>query len=255
MSTPVQTLIGKFVWHENYSNDVEGAKRFYGDVFGWDYEVFKPGEVDYPMVKVGERTHGGFMVVQQEGAPAHWLGIVQVEDADETAKKAESAGGKIHAGPFDIPEVGRMVVLGDPQGAVLAALAAAADAQEQPPAEGVFVWDELGTSDVEDAKRFYGELFGWATDEMDMGPAGTYTIFKRSGDEQVGGAMTKPEGAPQPYWLVYVGTDDVDGCVERAAKGGGTTIMEPMDVPTIGRLAVVQDPQGATFGIFKPEPS
>lgn len=254
MSTPVKTLMGKFVWHENYSNDVEGAKSFYAEVCGWGYETWKPGEADYSMVKVGNTMHAGFLGVQG-GAPPHWLGIVQVESADETAERVESAGGSIKAGPMDIPDVGRMVVFADPQGAVLAAMSPEADAQETPPAEGVFVWDELGTIDVEDAKRFYREVFGWTSEAMDMGPAGTYTVFKRSGDEQVGGAMTKPEGAPHPYWLTYVGTDDVDGCVDRAEKQGGTTILEPTDVPTVGRLAVVRDPQGAVFGLFKPEPS
>jgi hypothetical protein len=254
MSTPVKTLVGKFVWHENYSTDVEASKSFYAEVLGWDYETWKPGEADYSMVKVGDTMHAGFLGVQG-GAPPHWLGIVQVEDADETAKRVESAGGSVKAGPMDIPDVGRMVVIGDPQGAILAAMSSEADTQEMPPAEGVFVWDELGTTDVEAAKAFYGEVFGWTTEDMDMGPNGVYTIFNRGGGEQVGGAMTLPEGAPHPYWLTYVGSDDVDGCVERAAKAGGSTIMEPADVPTVGRLAILRDPQGAVFGLFKPEPS
>ena len=67
--------------------------------------------------------------------------------------------------------------------------------------------------------------------------------------------MTLPEGVSTPYWLSYVGTDDVDGCVARAKEAGGQAVMEPTDVPTVGRLAVVQDPQGAFFGLFKPEPT
>jgi uncharacterized protein len=251
VSTHVQTTIGKFVWHENYSNDVEAAKRFYAEVFGWDYEVWKPGEADYAMVKVNDQMHAGFLGVQG-GAPPHWLGIVQVESSDETAERVESAGGRIIAGPMDLPDVGRLLVLADPQGAVVAAMSPEADAQEMPPSEGVFVWDELATSDVDGAKRFYGEVFGWTSADMDMGPAGTYTMFKRAGDVDVGGAMTLPEGAPHPYWLPYIGTGDVDGCVARATDLGGQALLEPADVPTVGRLAILRDPQGAAFGVFKP---
>lgn len=254
MSTPVKTLIGKFVWHENYSDDVEAAKSFYADVFGWDYEVWKPGEADYSMVKVGDAMHAGFLAAQG-GAPAHWLGIVQVEDCDATAVRAKAQGGQVHAGPMDIPDVGRMAVIGDPQGAVLAAMAAHSDTQEMPPAEGIFVWDELATSDVEGAKSFYAELLGWTTEDMDMGPGGTYTMFKRAGDEQAAGAMPLPEGVPHPYWMSYIGTDDVDACAGRVKSSGGTILMEPMDVMSVGRLAVARDPQGAVFGIFTPSGS
>ncbi len=251
MSTPVQTLLGKFVWHENYSNDVDAAKKFYAALFGWDFETWKPGEADYSMVKVGDQMHAGFMTVQG-GEPPHWLGIVQVEDCDEIARKVEAAGGKIYAGPFDIPEVGRFTVIGDPQGAVLSAMAAGADTQETPPAEGVFVWDELHTPDVEGAKSFYAEVFGWTSADMDMGESGTYTMFKRSGDVDVAGAYPSAEGQGPPHWLVYVGCDDVDATTSRAAELGGTALLEPSDVPGVGRLAVLQDPQGAVFGIFNP---
>jgi uncharacterized protein len=253
MSTPVQTTIGKFVWHENYSNDVEAAKRFYGDLLGWDYETWKPGEADYSMVKVGDQMHGGFLT-NPSGAPPHWLGIVQVESCDETAERIESAGGTIHAGPMDIPDVGRMVVFSDPQGAALAAMSPDPSTTEMPPSEGVFVWDELGTSDVEGAKRFYGEVFGWTSADMEM-PNGTYTMFRRAGDVDAAGAMSLPEGVDQPYWLFYVGTDDVDGCVARTAELEGSVILEPIDVEGVGRLAVIQDPQGAALGLFTPAES
>ena len=247
-TTGVQTAVGRFVWHDHASTDVEQAKRFYAELLGWQIEVWKPGEMDYPMITSGGQMHGGFGPAQG-GAPPHWLGHVLVEDVDDTVTRAEAAGGKIVAPPMDIPEVGRMAVIADPQGAVISAFTPLTEA---PSSEGTFVWDELLTTDVAGAKSFYTELFGWTTADMDMGGMGTYTLFKRTGDIDTAGCMRKPEEVPGPaYWLTYLGTDDVDGTVEKA-KGLGATVHVPAtDIPNVGRFAVLSDPTGAAFGLFK----
>jgi predicted enzyme related to lactoylglutathione lyase len=247
LSTDVKTQIGRFVWHENHSKDVEQAKSFYRELLGWEIEVWKPGEMDYAMIKVGEQTHGGFFAAQGD-EPSNWLGHVLVEDVDETARRTEAAGGKILFGPDDIPEIGRFAVIADPQGAVVSAFAPQGEA---PPTEGVFVWDELHTSDTAAAKSFYTEVFGWTTSDADMGGT-TYTIFKRAGDVDVGGCYPLDEGmqAP-PHWLVYIGTEDVDATTARAKELGATVFVEPADIPNIGRFSVLQDPAGAAFGLYK----
>jgi predicted enzyme related to lactoylglutathione lyase len=253
MST-VETAVGQFVWHDHMSGDPTAASGFYKDLLGWEIEVWKPGEMDYPMIKVGDAQHGGFGPAQG-GAPAHWLGHVAVRDVDEAATKAEAAGGTIVAPAMDIPEVGRMIVVADPQGAILS-LFTSADASWTP-AEGVFVWDELMTTDVEGAKAFYGEVVGWESREMDMGGGFVYTLFTATCDDRAGCLRLPPEaeGAP-PAWLTYLGVDDVDATVEKA-KGLGTTavFMEPTDVMTVGRLAVIADATGAAVGLFKPAES
>jgi len=183
----VQTAIGRFVWHDNVSTDADAAKRFYTQLFGWELEPMSVGGTDYPMIKSGGRSHGGFGPAQG-GAPSAWLGHVLVENVDATAERARSEGGRVVAEPFDIPEIGRMAVIADPQGAVLSAFQASGE-PDAPPAEGVFVWDELTTTDAEDAKRFYGDVFGWTSKDMDMGELGTYTLLKRASDPDVGGLM------------------------------------------------------------------
>jgi len=249
MSTGVQTAIGKFVWHEHNSTDVEKAKAFYTELLGWDFDVYKPGEMDYPMIKVGDQMHGGFNTAQG-GAPSHWQGHILVEDVDETARRAEAAGGKIAFGPMDMPEIGRFALIADPQGATISAFAPEGDA---PISEGTFLWDELVTSDVDGAKSFYTEVIDWTPRDMDMGDKGTYTIFQRAGEVDVAGCMAAPEGmqAP-PHWLPYLATDDVDATVAKAKELGATVFLEGEDIPNIGRIAVLQDPVGAVFGLFKP---
>jgi predicted enzyme related to lactoylglutathione lyase len=245
--TQVQTAVGRFVWHDHMSGDAAKARSFYSELLGWGTEVWKPGEMDYPMITAHGQMHGGFGP-SQGGAPAHWLGHVAVESADEAAQRAEAAGGTILAAPMDIPEVGRMAVIQDPQGAVISAFTSATDS---PTSEGVFLWDELLTSDVEGAKRFYADVVGWTTSDMDMGEAGVYTMF-RSGDTDRAGCMPLPEGVNVPHWLTYLATDDVDATIAKAEELGASKLMGPMDIPDVGRLAVLADPTGAVFGLFKP---
>ena len=160
MST-VETKVGTFVWHEQVSGDPVREKDSYGELFGRGTEVFGPGEIDYQMISVGGKTYGGFGKAMEGAPPAHWLGHVLVENVDETAEKARAAGGKILAEPIDMAEVGRIGIIADPQGAVLGIARRCSEGRE---AEGVFVGNELGTTDVDGAQRFYGEVFGWTTD-------------------------------------------------------------------------------------------
>lgn len=244
-STQLQTAVGRFVWHDHQSKDPEKAQQFYGKLLGWTYEPFKTDEGEYPMIKKNGQTHGGFGTAQG-GAPAHWVGHVVVDDADAAAKRAEAAGGTILAS-MDMPEVGKFAIIRDPQGAVISAFTPKGDA---PVSEGAFAWDELHTSDLEGAKRFYGEVFGWTANESDMGGM-TYVLF-RAGDTDRAGAMTQMPGenAP-PNWLTYATADDVDAKTKQAKELGGNVIMEPMDIPNIGRFSIIADPTGAVFGLFQ----
>ncbi len=249
MSTLVTTA-GKFVWHEHVSSDPKQAQDFYTQLFGWGTEVFKPGEIDYTMISSGGQNHGGFSKALEGAPPPHWLSHVAVENLDETLEKAKLAGGKLAAGPFDMSEVGRIAIIADPQGAYISLYQPESDG---PAAEGVFVWDELGTTDVEGAQRFYEQVFGWTTTEM--GPEyGGYKILNR-GDTGVAGLMALPDDSIAPHWQPYVAVDDPDRTTAKATELGGAALLEPMDVPEVGRIAMLRDPQGATFGIIKPEPT
>jgi hypothetical protein len=86
-----------------------------------------------------------------------------------------------------------------------------------------------------------------------MGEGNVYTLFSSGGTDRAGGMPIPPQaqGTP-PNWMTYIGTDDVDAAVEKAKKLGATVMMEAFDVPTVGRLAIVADPTGAVFGLYKP---
>ena len=115
---------------------------------------------------------------------------------------------------------------------------------------GAFSWCELMTTDPEAAREFYTQLFGWGSKAMDM-PSGTYTTLQ-VGDASIAGLMKIPadaKGMP-PNWGCYVTVNDVDATCARVKQLGGKIIMPVMEVPTVGRMAVVQDPQGAVLSII-----
>lgn len=230
-------------WHELIAPDVEPAKAFYTGLLGWTFSVWKPGEADYPMIHVAGRDHGGFFA--RDRAP-HWLVYVEVEDVDAAVAKVPALGGHVFHEPEDIEDVGRYAVIGDPQSAVLAVITPSEPAMA--PAKGVFVWDELATTDVVAAKRFYGELLGWTVAESMPG----YWVF-RSGEQDVAGLLMKPAGAPAPAWVTYLKVEDTDATVRRGLELGATVAIEPLQVEGVGRYAVLVDPVGAAFGIVGPE--
>jgi uncharacterized protein len=245
----VDTTVGKFVWHEQVSSDPAQAQRFYTELFGWGTEVYKPGEVDYTMISSGEQSHGAYAKAMEGAPPPHWLGHVRVESLDETTDKATNAGGKRVAGPFEMGEVGRLAIISDPQGAFVSLYEPAG---EGPVPEGIFVWDELATTDLDAAQRFYEDVFGWTTNDMGA-EYGGYRIFNR-GETGLAGLMGLQDDSVPPHWKPYVAVTDPDGTTAKATQLGGSVLLEPMDVPQVGRIAVLRDPQGAVFGIIRPDP-
>jgi uncharacterized protein len=121
-------------------------------------------------------------------------------------------------------------------------------------AQSSFVWYELLTHDVEAAKAFYAKVVGWTLQEWPM-PGMTYTLFNADGSG-VGGMMPMPQDARdagmKPFWGIYIAADDVDAAAEQLQRRGGAIHKPPNDIPEVGRFAVVADPQGAIFNLFKP---
>lgn len=258
MATITQHAPGTFSWPELATTDQPGAKKFYSALLGWDMNdnEMGPGET-YTMIMLKDRNVGALYNMRKEersmGIPPHWNSYVTVESADAAAAKAKSLGATLLAEPFDVMDVGRMAIIQDPAGAVFCVWQAKKHIGAGVLGEtGSLVWTELLTTDVAKAQPFYTGLFGWKAEAMPMGPM-TYTIWK-NGSEQAGGMMqiTKEMGPMPSNWMVYFGVDDVDASAARATSLGGTIVVPPTDIPNIGRFAVIMDPQGAAFSIFKP---
>ena len=120
---------------------------------------------------------------------------------------------------------------------------------------GTFFRNELSTTDTGVCKRFYGEVVGWETREMPMPDGNGSYVLWRQGDKDVGGMFkmsgTQFDGVP-PNWMSYIAVDDIDAAAGKVASAGGKTVIEPITIPGIGRLAVIADPTGAVIALMTP---
>jgi predicted enzyme related to lactoylglutathione lyase len=249
---------GRFNWHELSSTNVEAAVKFYAALLGWTVEEMPMGEMGtYRIFMQGDVRVGGAMA-QPPGTPAsvpsHWLTYVGVESADGCATKIQELGGKILMPATTVPNMLRFAVAMDPQGAAFGILqpmgeGAASPPPEPPPQPGLFVWDELHTTDQAAAGKFYGSLFGW-TGKVGEGDPMKYWHWMNGGKD-IGGMLTLQQPNIPPHWLAYIGVADVDGSTKKVRDLGGKVLMEPMDVPKVGKFSVVQDPTGAAFSLFR----
>lgn len=247
---------GKFIWYELMTRDSKAAEAFYTSVVGWRASEAGGENAGYTILSAGERGVGGIMTPPEpcaDGGRAGWLGYIAVADTDSAAAAIESAGGRIHAAPADIPNVGRFAVVADPQGAVFQLLTPLPRGEMRPldrMAPGNAGWHELYTSDWEAAFAFYSARFGWVKDEaMDMGPMGTYQLFAaEAGAGPVGAMMNDPRPGP-PAWTFYFVVEGIDAAAERVREAGGEVAMGPMEVPDGSFVLQATDPQGARFAL------
>jgi len=247
---------GRFVWYDLMTTDLDTAAGFYTKLFGWTLKDVDMGSFGtYSMIHVGDTGIGGMVRLDpSHGMPSHWMAYATVADVDAAARRAEELGGQVGVQPTDIPYTGRFAVIADPQGAWVSPFAFAGDAPPEadgPPPAGHVCWNELLTTDPKGALAFHKEIFGWDHKTWDMGPAGTYYLFTRDGKDAAG-MMEMPEDAEAPpQWMSYFLVADVDATVAKARELGATVYVPPRDIPDVGRMAVLADPTGASFGIFR----
>jgi predicted enzyme related to lactoylglutathione lyase len=243
---------GSFVWYELITPDPDAAKAFYESVVGWEVE---PGDKDYPHLKAGDAYVGGFLKLSDEmrshGARPTWLGYVAVDDLDSAIDLIGKSGGKVLMPPFEIPNVGRIALVADPQGAPFYVMRGAEDEASDAfalDAPGHCAWNELATSDPVAATDFYTSRFGWERGEaMPMGDMGDYQIVNHNG-AHLGAIMKAGEGMGS-RWRFYFRVEDVDSAKTRIESGGGTLVHGPQEVPGGERILIGRDPQGAEFAL------
>ena len=245
---------GKFVWHDLMTTDVEASKRFYGELFGW--RIWKGEHGDYLHISAGSVDIGGIVPPdpQRGKMPSHWNGYLAAEKIDDVMGRVAQAGGKVLAPVMDIPRVGKFAVVADPRGATFSPFQSNEwqPESDKMPGYGEFCWDELLTDDPVAAVAFYEKVFGLGHAAMDMGPMGTYHLLKR-GEKNAAGVMKMPPNAPHPpMWLPYVSVESADDAAARAAKLGGAVLAPPMDIPDVGRFAVLGDNTQAAIAILQP---
>jgi predicted enzyme related to lactoylglutathione lyase len=255
MSERTSYAPGTPCWVDLSTPDIEGAQRFYGELFGWEIpELPDSAEMaGYRRAKKDGRDVAGVMPLMQEGQPPAWSTYVSVDDADAISRAIEENGGTTIAEPMAVADYGRMAIFTDPEGAFFGIWEPADFAgAELVNEKGAIGWNELESRDPEGAKRFYGAVFGWEFEDHEMGEM-TYTEWQVEG-RAVGGMANIEGRVPDEipaHWMVYFGSVDADEAVAKIKELGGQVMFGPIDIPA-GRFAMVTDPHGAAFAVMQP---
>ncbi|MFJ7047878.1 VOC family protein [Streptomyces sp. NPDC101112] len=236
-------------WTELGTSDLEAAKRFYTELFGWRPETDPRQEAGgYTVAHLGDAAVAALAPLYQESQPVAWNVSFAVADADAAVESVRAAGGSIVLEPMDVFDIGRFAVAFDPGGAAFQLW----EARTFPGAglfnaPGALGWVELLTRAPEGAETFYTTVFGWT-----VHASAHYTQWGIA-DADFGGMITMDEKFPHEvpsHWLPYFAVEDVDDTTRIAVDAGGTVLMEPTTVPDGPRIAVLRDPQGAMFGVY-----
>ena len=251
---------GTPIWYELMTADPDASKAFYDTVIGWTIEAQPSGPMDYRMIDSGNGGQvGGVMRLTEEmiagGAKPTWLFYIGVDDVDASIAKIEAAGGSVLMPAWDIPGIGRLAMVADPQGIPFYIMRGASDASSaafERTGMGKCNWNELSTPDQAGANAFYASVFGWTyPDKMPMGDMGDY-VFVEAGGQTIGATMqTPPQGQPSA-WQFYFRAPDIEAAAAKVTAQGGTVHAGPMDVPGGDRIIVASDPHGVMFGVVGP---
>lgn len=260
MATIDKHAPGSPCWFELSTNNQDAAKAFYSNLFGWTIADNPMGpDAVYTLFQIDGLDAGACCTLQPEqaavGVPPNWAVYIAVESADTAAEKVTRAGGTVIAPPFDVMDMGRMAVFQDPAGAVFCVWQAGTNTGTR--IGGVMNtvgWIELSTTDVAQAVKFYGDVFGWKVTNGKGAPAGPNDYAQiENGDAMIGGippASMRDPNTP-PNWMIYVEVADAAAATAKAASLGATVCMGPMDIGEHGTISVLSDPQGAFFALHQ----
>jgi uncharacterized protein len=261
-------IAGVPCWIDSSHPDPDAAVAFYGGLFGWACEDVMPtgSEAKYFIARIRGGDVAGIGQVP-EGAPpkAMWNTYVQVDSVDETAAKVTAAGGATLAEPFDVMDAGRMAVFADPEGAVFCVWQPKQHKGARVINEhGALNFNGLATADLEAAQAFYGAVFGWRVlgvgnfnawalsaygdylEQLQPGNRRRTAEMGAPGFEDVVASIEPLQPGVAPHWSVTFMVDDADQIAQKATELGGDVLVAPFDAPWV-RMAVLSDPQGATF--------
>jgi hypothetical protein len=248
MSEVTEHAPGTPSWVDLATSDADAAEAFYTTLFGWTSEDQGEEAGHYRMLRKGGKDVAALYAVGPEQGPPRWNTYVTVDDVDAAVERVDPAGGTVIAPPFDVLEVGRMAVVSDPAGAIVALWQSrghvGAGLVNEP---GALCWNELITGDRERAAAFYAAVIGWSSRTNQMGPM-TYTEFM-TGERAIAGMMEMAGVAPQ--WNVYFAVEDANVTIATATGLGASVLQPAMDLPDVGRFATLADPQGATFSVVQ----
>lgn len=245
--------VGCPCWIDLLTSNPEKSQEFYSALFGWTYAA---GDAEkyggyITASKDGKMVAGIMNNAGTSGSSDVWTTYLRVDDIEAVAKSAAAHGGQVYMPPMDVPEQGKMALLGDAGGAAVGIWEFGGHTGYQVVAEaGTPAWHELFTRDFARTVKFYEDVFGWDTAVVGDTDEFRYTTLG-AGDDSKAGIMDAssflPSGAPAS-WHVYFAVQNADAIIEQALSLGGAVLQPAQDTP-FGRNAALTDPTGAQFWI------
>jgi predicted enzyme related to lactoylglutathione lyase len=241
---------GAFTWIDLVTPDLEAAKKFYQQLFGWEYLDTGEDFGHYHFALSQGRNAAGLNQLQPDSqTPSLWTLYFASDDAAADVARVKALGGQVYLEPMTVGDSGIMAVCADSTGAAFGLWQAINHIGASVEGEhGGIAWSEVAARDAAAACDFYGKLFGLTAHKME---GQEYFIMQR-GEEMLFGVMQMDEqwGDLPPHWMGYFAIDNTDAAVERVISGGGKVIVPAFDTP-YGRIAVIADPYGAVFSIVQ----
>jgi predicted enzyme related to lactoylglutathione lyase len=253
MAQTMTSTASRPVWIDLATKNAESSRKFYQDLFGWKVEVNPdPQYGGYGMAKQGGKDVAGIGPTQSPEQPSAWSLYIGTEDLTGLSRQVEAAGGKVVSPAFDVGDQGRMAVFQDPAGAFISAWESTRMGGFQSHGPNTFGWAELMARGRDSVLPFYERVFGWTPKRSPMPNGPDYVEFQAGGQSVAGASEVSPQvpaGTPSS-WLVYFDVDDVRSTFDKAIKLGAREMTPPQSYPG-GEFAILTDPQGAAFGLYK----
>ena len=253
MTDTITYANGTPTWVDLMTPDPEGARKFYGQLFGWVFDVGGPESGHYTMCKVRGKNAAGLGQMPKDAKfPSAWTTYFSTDNVDAAAKRVRDNGGNLMMEPMDVMTAGRMAIAIDPTGGAFGFWQPREHKGAQARGEhGAMAWHELMTRDLGKARDFYAKVLEVEMSKMDAPME--YYVGKKN-DEMHFGLMAFPPEVPKEiptHWLNYFRVDNTDASLAQLPKLGGKVLNPAMDSP-YGRWAIVSDPFGASFAVIQP---
>lgn len=247
-------LAGTPAWFDVMTSDLQGAQKFYGELFGWTFTVGVPETGYYTQCLLGGAKAAGMGLRPKDAPyPVAWSMYFKSDDINASVAAVKANGGQVTMGPMDVMGEGHMAVCADPTGAHFGFWQSGRHkGAEVADEHGAMTWAEVCTREGVKAKDFYAKVLGSQATQM---PGMEYWTLDKEGKGTCG-VMHMDDKFPKEvpaHWAVYFAVNDTDAAVAKIKNLGGSLLHGPFDTP-YGRIAVVMDPYGALFSVIKLAP-